>query len=164
MSFFDGLCNGGSPPPLARQQFRSRRPEPCRRSPAGTKISQSIPPLLETLALDGHGPQPKFPSGNISDRRMRRLPDRPQCLPCENRPSAPGSVNGTTLAHSAGQLVDAVALRAGRAGPAGTRIRAEALASPAPLITQRPVIAKQRQGPPRQQVPRGEHRARVLFT
>lgn len=65
--------------------------------------------------------------------------------------------------HSAGQLVDAVALCAGRAGPAGTRIRAEALASPAPLITQPPVIAKQRQGPPVSKFPAG-NTGRVYYS
>lgn len=65
--------------------------------------------------------------------------------------------------HSAGQLVDTVALCAGRAGPAGTRIRAEALASPAPLITQPPVIAKQRPGPPVSKFPAG-NTGRVYYS
>ncbi|VTZ65161.1 hypothetical protein EMEDMD4_790185 [Sinorhizobium medicae] len=65
MSFFDGLCNGGSPPPLARQQFRSRRPEPCRRSPAENENKSVYSPLLEVLALDGHvtAPSQSSPRG-----------------------------------------------------------------------------------------------------
>lgn len=82
--------------------------------------------------------------------------------PLRTRPSAPGSVYGITLARIL-QVNSSMPLpcpedNSGRAGPARTRIRAEALASPAPLITQPPVNAKQRQGSPVSKFPAGNTR------
>lgn len=111
---------------------------------------------------------------------MRRLPDEAfphfqadqawlsarNACPARTRPSAPGSVYGITLARIL-QVNSSMPLpcpedNSGRAGPARTRIRAEALASPAPLITQPPVIAKQRQGPPSASSPRGTPGACII--